>query len=415
MTRRQARMILVVAGAVTGLLTVSLPAGATVRSGGPAPIAAVERAACGTPAPGHATCFARFSTPGAAQPASTMAGARAAAGPAAVGKPTRGYGPADIASMYGTDATRGAGQTIAIVDAYDDPHAESDLAAYRSAWGLPACNAATGCFRKVNQRGGSAPPVRNGGWGLEISLDLDAVSAACPNCSILLVEADTNTYDDLGQAVNEATKLGAKIVSNSYGGSEFTGILGLGRKYYTHAGVAMVVATGDTAFGPANFPASWTRSIAVGGTSVTKTATGWSHTAWSGTSSGCSAWVAKPAWQKDGHCLMRTIADVSALADPDTGLAVYDTFDVPATLGIPNGWIVGGGTSLASPLVAAMIGLAGNAATMTTARPIYTHAGSLLDVTTGSNGVCGGDYLCNATNGYDGPTGMGTPRGTHAL
>ncbi len=396
MTRTRLRLVTMTAAAVTPLLVVAVPVGASAAA---SPAGPANLRACGLPTPGHAACLA----------------IHASRATAAVAGPTSGYGPADIKSIYGIDTTRGSGQTVAIVDAFDDPHAAADLAAYRSAWKLPACTTGNGCLRKVNQRGGHTAPTPDPGWAVEISLDLDAVSAACPHCKILLVEADSNSFDDLGTAVNEAVKLGAKIVSNSYGAPEYNGVLAAQSAYYDHPGVAMVVATGDTGFGPATFPADATRSIAVGGTTVTKTGSTWAHSAWDGASSGCSAWVTKPAWQKDAHCLMRTTADVSALADPDTGLAVYDTYELPLVFGIPNGWVVLGGTSLATPLISAMIGLAGNPTQLDTAQRIYAHTGALRDVVGGSNGLCGGDYLCNGVKGYDGPTGIGTPNGLGAL
>lgn len=330
---------------------------------------------------------------------------------AAVTPPRHGYGPADIASAYQLDTTLGAGQTIAIVDAYDNPNAESDLAAYRAAWGLPPCTTANGCFRKVDQRGGSRPPHGDPGWGVEIALDVQAVSAACPNCKILLVEADSPSFKAMGKAVATAVRLGADVVSNSYGGDEFNGTLDLARSYYTHPDVAQVASSGDFGFGPASFPASWRTVVAAGGTSLTQTDTGWDESAWWGAGSGCSAWIDKPAWQQDKHCPTRMVADVSAVADPETGFAVYDTFG----LGRYNGWIVVGGTSLSAPLIAGMIGLAGNAAALDSARYIYNHRDGLADVVGGSNGYCGGDYLCKAKVGYDGPTGLGSPRGTSAL
>ncbi len=158
--------------------------------------------------------------------------------------------------------------------------------------------------------------------------------------------------------MNTAVRLGADVVSNSYGGDEFNGIANLAANYYTHPGVAQVASSGDFGFGPAQFPASWTQMIAVGGTRLKSKNGIWHETAWWGAGSGCSAWIDKPAWQQDTHCPMRTVADVSAVADPDTGFAVYDTYG----LGRDNGWIVVGGTSLSAPLIAGMIGLAGNAA-----------------------------------------------------
>jgi subtilase family serine protease len=361
--------------------------------------------ACGGTVPvGQVRCFAEWRGGG---------GTRAAVlGPSTVGLPGKGYGPADIASAYQLDTTAGAGQTIGIVDAYDNPKVESDLAAYRAAWGLPPCTTADGCFRKVNQRGGMASlPYRDAGWGVEISLDVQAVSAACPNCKILLVEADSASFTDIGKSVNTAVRLGANVVSNSYGGDEFNGILAMGTAYYTHPGVAQVASSGDYGFGPAQFPAVSPHVIGVGGTTLRKPQGVWHETAWWGSGSGCSAWVDKPAYQVDKHCQMRTVADVSAVADPRPGFAVYDTFG----LGRYDGWIQVGGTSLSSPLLAGMIGLAGNAAKLGDAGYLYSHRSGLSDVVGGSNGFCGGDYLCNGKVGYDAPTGLGSPRGTSAL
>jgi subtilase family serine protease len=371
------------------------------RPADPAVAVSLHRA-CATAAPAHARCFARW----------RAGGARAGSVATGVGLPTSGYGPPDIASAYQLDQTAGAGQTVAIVDAFDNPRVETNLAAYRAAWGLPPCRSANGCFRKVNQRGGTKPPQPDPGWGVEIALDVEAVSASCPLCKILLVESNSNSLVSLGKAVNTAASLGANVISNSYGTDEYGGILSLGALYYTHPGVAQVASSGDFGFGPAQFPAVFGRVIGVGGTSLTKSTTGdWSEQAWGGAGSGCSAWIDKPTWQHDPHCLMRTVADVSAVADPDTGFAVYDTFG----LGPDNGWIVVGGTSLSSPLIAGMIGLAGNSDQLDTPRYLYWHRSGLADVVGGSNGYCGGDYLCNGRKGYDGPTGLGSPRGVSAL
>jgi len=331
---------------------------------------------------------------------------------AVVTPPGFGYGPADIAAAYQLDTTMGAGQTVAIVDAFDNPRIAANLAAFRSAYGLPPCGAAKGCFRKVNQRGGKVAPQPDPGWGVEIALDVQAVSAACPLCKILLVEADYPDLLDMGKAVNTAVRLGANVVSNSYGADEAGPMFDIGNRFYTHPGVAQVASSGDYGFGPASFPAVWGGVIGAGGTTLTQPTPGvWTEQAWSGAGSGCSAWIDKPAWQHDGHCLMRTVADVSAVADPNTGFAVYDTFG----LGPSNGWIQVGGTSLSSPLIAGMIGLAGNGAQMDTPQHIYDNSSGLYDVVGGTNGYCGGDYLCRGKVGYDGPTGMGSPRGVSAL
>ncbi|EWM13071.1 LOW QUALITY PROTEIN: peptidase S8 and S53, subtilisin, kexin, sedolisin, partial [Kutzneria sp. 744] len=312
-----------------------------------------------------------------------------------------------------TAVDRGAGQTIAIVDAFDNPSAEADLGKYRQQFGLPACTTANGCFKKVNQRGAASPlPEGNPNWGVEISLDLDMVSAACPDCHILLVEANTPLTADLGAAEDTAATSGASAVSNSYGSDEYNG-MDVDAKHFQHAGVAILASSGDYGFQPASFPASLANVIAVGGTTLEKAdnARGWTETAWSRAGSGCSAWVPKPAWQHDANCGMRTVADVSAVADSDPGLAVYDTYG----LGAQAGWVTVGGTSASSPFIAGVIGLAGDGSRLTDASSLYTHADKLFDVVGGSNGYCGDDYLCTGLQGYDAPTGVGSPNGIGAL
>ncbi len=357
------------------------------------------KAVCGQAAPMHARCLSVVHT-GAAPMA-------AAAVPA-------GFGPADLQAAYNLPTARGAGQTIAIVDAYDDPTAEADVAAYRTTYGLPACTSDNGCFKKVNQAGeqGNYPDV-DGGWAVEISLDLDMVSAACPQCNILLVEGNSSLVSDLADSVDTAVAQGADVVSNSYGLDEFN-TMQTYYKHYRHSGHVIVASSGDFGFTAASFPAVAPGVVAVGGTSLyaADNSRGWTEKAWSGAGSGCSAYVKKPAYQKDKHCDMRTIADVSAVADPNTGLAVYDT--TPNPYGIPAGWLIVGGTSASSPFIAGVIGLAGNAKTFT-AGYAYQHASALFDVIGGSNGFCGDDYLCTAKKGYDGPTGVGTPNGIGAF
>jgi subtilase family serine protease len=321
-----------------------------------------------------------------------------------------GYYPCDLQSAYVLPSSAaGSGQTVAIVDAYDDPNAESDLAVYRSQFNLASCTTSNGCFRKVNQSGQPGPyPAANGSWAQEISLDIDMVSAVCPNCHILLVEANSNSFSDLATAVDRAASLGATEISNSYGGNEFS-TEALYESHFNHPGVAITVSSGDNGYG-VSFPAASRYVTAVGGTSLSRSATsrGWSETAWSGAGSGCSGFIAKPTWQTDPSCANRTVADVSAVADPNTGVAVYDSF---AYLG-SSGWLVFGGTSVSSPIVASVYALAGNAATVTYGSYPYSHASSLFDITSGSNGSCGGTYLCTAVPGYDGPTGNGTPNST---
>ncbi|MFD0503054.1 carboxypeptidase regulatory-like domain-containing protein [Streptomyces chiangmaiensis] len=304
------------------------------------------------------------------------------------------------------------------MDAFDDPTAESDLATYREHWGLPPCTTDNGCFTKIDQRGGHDYPVPDESWAGEISLDLDAVSAACPRCHILLVEADSNSAEDLGQAVDQAVASGAQVVSNSYGGPEDPGVISAGEKHYQHPGVAIVASSGDNGYG-VSYPASSPYVTSVGGTSLTRdasTSRGWTETVWNNYSgapgSGCSAVEPKPYFQNDPGCHGRTVADVSALADPFTGLAVYQTFG-------GFGWSQYGGTSLAAPIIAGVYALAGRPAAGDSPNwyPYAAPTGSLNDVTAGDNGSCdqAAKYLCTAGEGYDGPTGLGTPNGVSAF
>jgi subtilase family serine protease len=341
------------------------------------------------------------------------------AAPLATSSYQYGYTPQNLANAYKWSDPTGSnwnwnGQTIAIVDAYDNPNAAADLAAYRSQFGLPACTSVNGCFAKVNQRGGTAPPAGNTGWGQEIDLDIEMVSAVCPNCKILLVESDSNSFADLGAAVNEAYNLGATAISNSYGGGEFLGETSYAGPY-NHPGVAITASSGDGGYG-VEVPAAYNTVVAVGGTSL-KTASntrGWTETAWSGAGSGCSSQISKRSWQTDAGCSRRMVGDVSAVADPNTGVAVYDSY---GSSGGAN-WYVFGGTSVAAPIIASVYGLAGNAGgTDYPARLAYASPSSLFDVTSGSNGNCtkrhntSTKYYCTAGPGYDGPTGLGTPNG----
>ena len=344
------------------------------------------RPVCGAVPLGHVRCFSLVK--GDASPF--------ASGPS-------GYGPADLQSAYALpSATAGAGQTVAIVDAFDDPTAEQDLAQYRSFYGLPPCTSASGCFRKVNQTGGTLPmPPPSADWSLEISLDLDMVSAVCPNCKILLVESNTNLDSDLYTAEDTAARLGPNTISNSWGGSEYSGQTA-DDTHFNHPGVAITASSGDSGYG-VSFPAASRYLTAVGGTSLTKGGgtRGWTESAWSGAGSGCSAYEAKPSWQTDTGCSRRTVADVSAVADPNTGVAVM----------YAGLWWTVGGTSASSPIIASVYALAGNASTVNAGSYPYSHTAGLFDVTSGSNGTCSPSYLCHGAAGYDGPTGLGTPNG----
>ncbi|WP_210592484.1 S53 family peptidase [Streptomyces sp. GESEQ-35] len=331
-----------------------------------------------------------------------------------------GYGPSDLQDAYGLTsaaASNGSGETIAIVDAYDDPNAEADLATYRSHYGLPACTTAGGCFKKVGQTGSTTSlPTADSGWAQEISLDVDMASAVCPQCSILLVEAKSATMANLGTAVNEAVSLGAKYVSNSYGGSESSSDTSYDSSYFNHPGVAITVSAGDAGYG-AEYPAASKYVTSVGGTQLAASSgtRGWTESVWNtssteGTGSGCSSYDAKPSWQTDTGCGKRMISDVSAVADPATGVSVYDSYGVTA------GWYTFGGTSASAPIIAAVYALAGTPSSGSyPAEFPYAAPSALNDVTTGSNGTCPTSYFCTATSGYDGPTGLGTPSGLDAF
>ena len=331
------------------------------------------------------------------------------------------YRPTDLRSAYKLPSTtNGAGQTVAIVDAFNDPNAEADMNKYRSTFGIAACTSASRCFKKVNQNGvAGSYPTSNSSWALEISLDLDMVSAICPKCKIVLVEAASSSVANLSTAANRAITMGANVVSNSYGGSESSTFAS---SPFNHPGHIIVASSGDNGTG-AQMPCSFSSVVCVGGTKLVHAtnARAWSETVWNdlssgggATGSGCSALVTKPAWQTDTGCHKRSEADLSAVADPNTGVFIYDSF---AGCTAPNCFWEAGGTSASAPIVAAAYALAANEAAQTYAKSIWTHGGtsSFFDVTSGSNGSCAITYICHAEVKYDGPTGMGTPDGISAL
>lgn len=359
---------------------------------------------CAAPEPGHASCFAQRRTDIAQRLAATVAAAPS------------GLSPANLHSAYNLPSTGGSGLTVAVVDAYNDPNAESDLATYRSTYGLSACTKANGCFKQVSQTGSTTSlPPDDTGWAGEEALDIDMVSAVCPNCNIILVEANSPTDSNLGTAENEAVALGAKFVSNSWGGDESSAQTSEDSQYFRHPGVAITVSAGDSGYG-AEYPATSQYVTAVGGTALTTAGNsrGWTESVWrtnstEGTGSGCSAYDPKPSWQTDTGCSRRMEADVSAVADPATGVAVYDTYG-------GSGWAVYGGTSASAPIIAGVYALAGTPGSGDyPAQYPYSHTGNLYDVTSGTNGSCSTSYFCTARTGYDGPTGWGTPHGTAAF
>src|SRR3954452_742704 len=307
-----------------------------------------HRNSCGVPAAGTARCHAKVVT---RDNGSTFTGT-----PADTTGLHAGWSPADLKAAYNLPDFSGT-PTVAIVDAYDNPNAEADLAKYRSDWKLPECSTANGCFKKVNQNGATSPlPAGDTGWGEEIALDLDMGSAACPTCHILWVEANSNSFADLMTGVRQAAGSGVAAVSNSYGANEFLGETSYDSNF-SRSGVAFTVSSGDSGYGP-EYPAASRYVTATGGTSLSKVTggRGWSESAWSGAGSGCSAYETKPSWQLAGSCRRRTIARVLSVSNPNTGVAVYDTYGDP-------GWMVFGGTSAAAPFIAGVFAIGGVTAT----------------------------------------------------
>ena len=326
-----------------------------------------------------------------------------------------GLGPVDFTSAYKLSAARTSTATIAIVDAFNYPNAASDLAAYRSQFGLPPCTVANGCLKIVNQTGAASPLPRNApagdDWTVEAALDLDMASAACPTCKLVLFEAADDVGNGLFVAQNAAAAMaGVVAISNSWGGPSDGTDVSLDSQFFTHTqAVNTFVASGDsgnTGSSP-DYPSTSARVIGVGGTHLVKSsaARGWTETVWSGAGSSCSKVIAKPAYQSvvpTAACTRRAASDVAAVADPNTGVAVFNA-------GV-GGWIVVGGTSAASPLVAAIYARYGISGASHDASFSYAHTTEFFDITSGSNGRCT-SALCRATAGWDGPTGIGSPNG----
>lgn len=339
-------------------------------------------------------------------------------------KKPAGYTPADLRSAYNLTGVAPGLPIIGIVDAYGDANAYSDLKAYSNKFNLPVLPKCDGtvkdssvpCFEAVNGKGGHNLPDQND-WAAEISLDIEVAHALCENCSILLVEAKSNGINDMFPAENTAAALGASVISNSWGGPEFSNESQLDGQYFSHPGVAITASSGDDGYG-LSYPAASSGVTAVGGTTLLlkKNGSYQSETAWSGAGSGCAQYEAKPSWQPVlGGCANRTVADVSFDADAVTGVAVYNSAGCSDK---KTCWYDLGGTSVGAPAIAAIYALAGNVTPGVPASALPYQNGSkqnLHDITTGSNGVCGGSYLCTALVGYDGPTGLGTPNGIGAF
>ena len=356
---------------------------------------------------GRASCNARVLTTTANVPLSTTTTPYVNA-----------LGPAQFLKAYNLTGTASQPQVVAIVDAYDDPFIYNDLTTYSQQYGIPvlpqcvgaAASSSVPCFQKMNQNGSTTSyPNPDPSWSLEIALDVEAVHAVCQNCTILLVEANSSSFADLTAADDQAVAQGAKIISNSWGGPGDASAEAVYDTHYNKPGVAFLFSSGDSGYG-LEYPATSPYVVAVGGTSLFLNADGSynTETAWSGAGSGCSTFETKPSWQTDTNCTRRTATDVSAVADPNTGASVYDSYQYSGM----SGWFEVGGTSLSSPIAASVYALAGTPPTAVAANSIpYSNASKLHDVTSGSNGTCGGSYLCTAGVGYDGPTGLGTPNG----
>jgi streptogramin lyase len=376
--------------------------------------------ACASPSAGHPQCYAILDK--------TKEGVKTyTAGSGELG----GFDPSDLRSAYKLPSSGGSGQTVAIVDAYNDPNAESDLAAYRSHYGLSECTKANECFKKVNQKGEEGSyPTNEAGWSVEISLDLDMVSAVCPGCHILLVEANEPTVKEMAAAVNEAATKGATEISNSYGLPEEYDPEGKGYisydSNYSHKGIPITVSSGDEGYDnwedgakSPSFPASVPEVIAVGGTTLLPTeegSRGWAETVWGtaglySSGGGCSKTQPKPSWQ-DFYtaCEHRMDNDAAAVADPSTPVSIYDTY------GHSEKWHDVGGTSVAAPLIAGAEALSTSyARSLGGADAFYVYAKHMFDIKIGTNFAveegCLPLSLCNAQTGYDGPSGNGTPDG----
>lgn len=324
-----------------------------------------------------------------------------------------GLTPADLQSAYNLpSSSKGSGQIVAIVDAYDNPDVASDLAEYRSTFSLGTAN-----FVKYNQEGQQSNyPQGNAGWGVEIDLDVEMASASCPNCTIWLFEANSNSFNDLAAAEQEAVKLGATVISNSYSATGCRRKCNAKlQKYYDSPGVTYLASAGDSGYG-IGVPAQFDSVVSVGGTDLMPStgSRGWTETVWSGTGAGCSK-APKPSWQHDPGCKLRTANDVAA--DGGVPVAEYDTYT-------QGGWIEVYGTSVSSPFLGGVFGLAGNSTKQNGGKAFWALSTKernkyLFPVTSGSDGTCSPTYLCTAGTGeykdYSGPTGWGTPNGIGAF
>jgi subtilase family serine protease len=320
--------------------------------------------------------------------------------PGASTSPT-GLSPATIKAAYtfSTSPTAGAGKTIAIVDAYNDPTAEADLSTFSTQYGLLACTTANGCFSKVNQTGGSSYPKTNSGWALEISLDVQWAHAIAPGAHILLVEATSNSFTNL-LAAEDYAKTHAQYVSNSWGGAEFSGENAYDG-HFSQSGVSFFVSSGDAGT-PAEYPSASPNVVSVGGTTLHFSGgTFTSETGWSGSGGGCSVYETATSAQSgfseyvNVSCAgKRATPDLSLDADPSSGVSVYDSTRYQGQ----KGWFQVGGTSASSPMVAARAAIAG---VVVGSAYVYGNSITYRDILSGNNGA-------SCLVGYDLVTGRGS-------
>jgi len=337
-----------------------------------------------------------------------------------------GLSPVQTRHAYGFDqiTNQGSGQIIGIVDAYDDPNIESDLGVFDSQFGLTACTSGNGCFQKIYASG--SKPRTNAGWSLEMSLDVEWSHAIAPQAKIILVEAASNSFANLLQAVDVAVQNGASVVSMSFGGSEFSSEAS-NDTHFAVNGVTFTASSGDSGNG-VEYPAASPDVVAVGGTTLNIGSDGSyiSETAWSGSGGGQSAYEAEPSYQANypipnDPSGVRGVPDVAYDADPNTGFSVYDTVRYQGQ----SGWFQVGGTSAGAPQWAALFAIAnslrvgaGKATLSSTGTAVYSVAKAnyslnLHDITSGTNGSCG--TLCTATTGYDYVTGLGSPQANNII
>ncbi|MGW0811156.1 hypothetical protein [Nonomuraea sp. NPDC002799] len=393
------KRIMMLTGVVAALLSTLTPAAPAVADAPPPS----TRAICPEDAD-QAACLLKVATDGTGRTLRPAEAAKLTSGPLTAKDLQEAYRlPADLL---------GGGRTIAVVVPYDVSSAEPDLAVYRETNGLPACDEVFTCFRKVNQRGGDTPPPSGPSYAAYAAAGLDMASAACPNCKLVLVQADDNSFANLALAVDQAAAQGADAIVSMWGVAEFEDQIAQAA-HFNHPGVTITAAAGAgfNTDGRQLVPAAYSSVIAVGGTELWRDPAaerGWSETVWRDTGSGCSLYEARPSWQPRGDCgSRRTVADVSSVASSTTPTQIYSS--------AVGGWAAASGTPLAAAFIAGVYGLAGTDSTKPPGKRLYGGSRYLFDVTAGANGTCAGSNVCAARGGYDGPSGMGTPNGTGAF